>query len=300
MSDHTGRRKDGYAQITIRGMKLGNSIPKICVPVVETTAEAIVKAAAEVRGSAADLMEWRADFYEEVKNQEKVTALLTKIRQELGEIPLLVTYRTRAEGGSAKQELTPEEYETLNQTVLASGQADLIDVELRMGEAMAKGLIAKAHRRGEFVLLSSHDFGQTPPKEEMLRRYEQMEDWGADILKLAVMPANTEDLLTLLTVCREASVRLSRPVVAISMGDIGLESRICAEAFGSAITFGCLAKASAPGQIDAENLAQVLRVIHQGHAGHDSYAEPESKKEYDSGTNGRSLLLGDSGICVET
>ena len=99
----------------------------------------------------------------------------------------------------------------------------------------------------------------------MKRRYEQMEAWGADILKLAVMPQTTEDLLTLLTVCKDASRASNHPVVAISMGGLGLESRICGEAFGSAMTFGCLGKPSAPGQMEVEQLAQVLQAIHQAH-----------------------------------
>lgn len=265
MDEHTGMEKGKYAQIMIRGVKFGNSIPKICVPVVETTAEAIVETSARVRDCAADLMEWRADFFKEVHDSEKVTALLTAIRQNLGEMPLLVTYRTHAEGGSAEKELTSEEYEAFNRAVLASGQADIIDVELRVGETVARRLIDEAHEKGMFVLLSSHDFARTPPKEEMMGRLSRMAAWGADILKLAVMPENTGDLLTLLTVCHEAAVMLPRPVAAISMGDRGLESRLCGEAFGSAITFGCLEKASAPGQMDVQNLARVLQIIHEGH-----------------------------------
>ena len=113
--------------------------------------------------------------------------------------------------------------------------------------------------------MSNHDFEKTPSAEEMKRRYETMEVWGADVLKLAVMPHTIEDVLTLLTVCKDVSRAATHPVVAIAMGSLGLESRILGEAFGSAMTFGCLGKISAPGQMEVGALAQVLQAIHEGH-----------------------------------
>lgn len=249
--------------IYVRNVELGSGIPKICVPVVESRAEDILAAARRIRESAADLMEWRADCYEDVKNPEKTAWLTTAIRQELGDIPLLFTYRTKAEGGAASRQIAPEEYEVLNHAVLAAGEADIIDLELRMEEKAVERLTAFAHEKGKRVLMSSHDFVQTPSAKDMLDRFREMESRGADILKLAVMPKDTGDLLSLLDVCWQTVIRQSRPVVAISMGGTGLESRICAEAFGSAMTFGCLGKASAPGQMDAEELCEILKAIHR-------------------------------------
>ena len=49
------------------------------------------------------------------------------------------------------------------------------------------------------------------------------------------------------------------PVVTMSMSEVGVVSRICGEAFGSALTFGAVKKASAPGQLGAEELRMVLK-----------------------------------------
>lgn len=73
--------------------------------------------------------------------------------------------------------------------------------------------------------------------------------WGADILKLAVMPREEADVERLRMAGREASVRTGHPVIAIAMGELGKRSRTQAERFGSAVTFGCLGRASAPGQV---------------------------------------------------
>lgn len=256
---------DRNSELTIRGITLGKGIPKICVPIVEITADGILDAAAKAYKSAADLVEWRCDYYEGIHDRDQVMTLLQDLRTVLDDMPLLFTYRTKAEGGSAVEEIPAEEYRALNLLAAESGCVDIIDMELRMGKEMAEELITTAHKKNSCVLMSSHDFVETPPAEEMRHRYERMEAWGADILKLAVMPKHTEDLLTLLKVCDEVSAASAHPVVGISMGSIGLESRICGEAFGSAMTFGCLGKASAPGQMEAEQLAMVLKVIHEAH-----------------------------------
>ena len=43
----------------------------------------------------------------------------------------------------------------------------------------------------------------------------------------------------------------------------GLISRLCGEVFGSALTFGAVGKASAPGQMNAADLNTVLNLIHE-------------------------------------
>ena len=49
----------------------------------------------------------------------------------------------------------------------------------------------------------------------------------------------------------------------MSMSSIGLTSRLVGEQFGSAITFASVGKASAPGQIDYQELNQMLDIIHK-------------------------------------
>ena len=54
-----------------------------------------------------------------------------------------------------------------------------------------------------------------------------------------------------------------RPIVTMSMGELGKPSRIEGELFGSAITFGSAKKASAPGQIEVIALRKHLEGIHK-------------------------------------
>ena len=73
-----------------------------------------------------------------------------------------------------------------------------------------------------------------------------------------------KDVLTLLAATEEmVSVHADRPIITMSMAGAGVISRLCGEVFGSSLTFGSVGKASAPGQVAAKELANVLKLIHE-------------------------------------
>ena len=83
-----------------------------------------------------------------------------------------------------------------------------------------------------------------------------------DITKLAVMPKCRRDVLRLL----EAAVEMEeekgdRPCITMSMGNLGMISRIAGSLTGSALTFGTAGRASAPGQFSAKEAAEFLRMF---------------------------------------
>ena len=90
-----------------------------------------------------------------------------------------------------------------------------------------------------------------------------MQQSGADILKIALMPQSKQDVLTVLAATLEMSEQhTDRPLITMSMAGTGVISRLAGEVFGSAITFGAASKTSAPGQIGVRQLADVLDIIH--------------------------------------
>lgn len=245
--------------VIVRNVAIGEGLPKICVPIIETTKEAVIKAAENMRAVPADLVEWRADRFEDVMDAEKVKEVLASLRKALCETPLLFTFRTEDEGG--ERAITAERYIALNKAVIESGQADLIDIQMLAG---AEDVIAYAHRHGVKAVASSHDFYRTPAREEIVARLRKMQELGADIVKIAVMPQSKRDVLALLAATEEMSRNYDKtPVVTISMGKEGAVSRLCGGAFGSAITFGMAEKASAPGQVHAEDLKAALGILHK-------------------------------------
>ena len=245
--------------IQIRNITIGEGRPKICVPVVGQTEEDILREAAGLVSLPVDVVEWRADWFQDVFDIEKVK---DELRKALGETPILMTFRTSKEGG--EKEISAEAYRKLNLTLAASGLVDLIDVELFSGNELVKELIREAHSHGVKVIASNHDFHKTPSKEELIHRLRLMQDFDADLPKIAVMPTCRQDVLTLLSATLEmAETYADRPIITMSMSGTGVISRLTGEFFGSALTFGAATKASAPGQIPVSELETVLSVIHK-------------------------------------
>ncbi len=245
--------------VTCRGVTLGEGKPKICIPIVGTTQAEILSQAAAIRSLPADIVEWRCDWYAEVTSPEVMTATLRLLRAALGPLPLLLTFRTSVEGGQAA--ITPEDYIDLLQLGIASGCVDLVDMELRMGKAVFDAILPQAHSAGVAVIASNHDFNKTPPHQTLVDRLQRMEDYGADVAKIAVMPQSPADVLTLLSATLSARAQLQVPLITMSMGSLGAISRLSGQIFGSAMTFGAAEQASAPGQIDAARLAELLDLL---------------------------------------
>ncbi len=248
------------ASVMVRNLEIGVGLPKICVPIVDKTEEEILKSARKIMETEADLVEWRVDWFGEIFDFEKVQNILKKLRQILEERPILFTCRTTNEGGQIS--LTKEQYVTLNQYAIESGYAEMVDVEMFNYPEVAKKLVELANEYNVKVVGSNHDFHATPSKEEIIRRLVSMQESGADIPKLAVMPQDKQDVLTLLSATEEMVREYgATPVVTMSMGPQGVISRIAGKVFGSAMTFGTVGKASAPGQLEVAELRMAMNIL---------------------------------------
>mgnify|MGYP003292501183 CR=1 FL=1 len=83
-----------------------------------------------------------------------------------------------------------------------------------------------------------------------------------DIPKIAVMPQSEQDVITLLSATEEFNREYAdRPFITISMSKMGLVSRLAGGGFGSAMTFGAVGEVSAPGQIEAKQLKNILELL---------------------------------------
>ncbi|MGT2906674.1 type I 3-dehydroquinate dehydratase [Streptococcus dentiloxodontae] len=244
--------------VTVENVVLGQGRPKIIVPIVGTTEEAILKAAAEAHDLDCDLIEWRIDWYQDVAAEGAAAALSHKVKKAIQK-PLLVTFRTKKEGG--EMELSDELYFAIYRDILENGAADLLDVELFMDEAEVAVTVDLAHKKGVKIVMCNHDFFATPAKEEIVKRLTAMNAKGADICKIAVMPQSNEDVLTLLSATVETKKTVKKPLITMSMGALGMVSRVSGEVFGSAATFGAAKQASAPGQVPVGRLRDTLETL---------------------------------------
>ena len=182
--------------VPVRGCRIGEGRPKVILPIVERTEAAILEKAAAFSTLCADCVEWRVDLFDAAADPGAVVHCLAKLRVLLKEKLLLVTLRTKEEGGSIP--VSHEGYLRFLRTVLDTDCADLIDIEFFTAGADLPALVQDAHPAGVKVVCSSHDFHKTPPKAKMVSRMVAMQQAGADLPKLAVMPQSRADVLELL------------------------------------------------------------------------------------------------------
>lgn len=248
--------------LKLKNLMIGNGIPKICVPIVAASKEELHKELAHYTACTdIDLIEWRGDYLPEVMNLGFMTELAKEIRHSLPDLPLLFTFRTKREGG--EQEISFSDYKKLNLTLAQSNLVDIIDLELfcTSNTEELTTFVNQLHNTDVKIIFSNHDFSKTPEESVILSRLAAMEKLGADIAKIALMPQNTSDVVTLLSATVKAEHSLNIPVVTMSMGKLGMISRISGGTFGSAITFGSLTKSSAPGQIQVDKLKDILTTL---------------------------------------
>lgn len=138
--------------VKIRDIEIGAGAPKIIVPIVGVTKEDIIEEAKTFDSIPIDVVEWRVDWFEGVFDFAKVEDVLKDLREVLGSIPLLMTFRTSKEGG--EKAIEPEAYAELNIKAAQTGYVDLVDVEIFTGDDIVK----KNHRRCSRSRSQSHRF----------------------------------------------------------------------------------------------------------------------------------------------
>ena len=248
-------------EISIRGIVLGKGIPAIAVPLTAKEKGPLLSEARAAREAGADLVEWRADSYGD-KSSESILKTLSALAEVLEPHPLIFTLRTKAEGGS-QLELSWKDYADLGLLAAKSGMVDFVDVEVLRGGKKAAKLVAGIQSEGVRAIASSHDFTQVAENEVLKEKLKTLQDSGADIIKIAVMPSNLSDTHRFMDVIREFSLECPVPIIAMAMGEMGQESRIYGERYGSCLTFGTVGASSAPGQLPVGELKEKLSQVHR-------------------------------------
>lgn len=248
--------------LTIKKLEIGSGAPKIIVPIIGKTEAELIDEVQFLQSIDFDVLEWRVDHFIHVDNLNTVKLVAKKITDLLPNKPILFTFRTANEGGAKPWPLTS--YIQLNNEMACSGFIDLIDVEMFIGDNYVKDIIDVAHKHQVFVVVSNHDFEKTPSKRDIIYRLKKMQELGADIPKIAVMPQTTDDVLTLLAATTEMNQKYAtKPIITMSMAELGVVSRIASATFGSAMTFGAAKNASAPGQLEIKELRYILDILYR-------------------------------------
>lgn len=247
--------------LCIKGKIIGKGKPLVCVPVMESSKEEILRETRRLEEAHTEMIEWRVDAFENVESPNAIREILNEMKHIIKESILVYTFRSKNQGGC--KALSAADIYDIHQVAAESDVADFIDVEYFEAKNPQKE-IARLQEMGVYVIASHHDFEQTPDPEVIRMLLEQIRESGADVVKLAVMPQNMWDVLHLL----EETNRFHEnhpdyPLITMSMGAKGGISRVAGEFFGSCVTFGAGGQASAPGQLPVKQLEEILHILHQ-------------------------------------
>ena len=235
----------------------------ICVPIVGPTVEDILSQVQEAVQAKVDIIELRPDMWMKGSHLLEEEYILTivnlveEVHSRYVKMPMLFTWRTLAEGGDTY--LTNENYCKLLQAIVDQNLVDAVDVELFAYTDTISQIIKQAHHQNIQTVMSYHNF-QSTPKLEILHGYaERMISAGASVIKFALMPTTSDDVISVLQFTKELTQRYPQlPRITMSMGQLGQMTRTCGNVFGNCLTFGTLGQASAPGQVDVNLLQQLL------------------------------------------
>jgi len=233
---------------------------KLTTSVIAPTVDRAVVDIADAVEKGADIVELRVDFLKaatragraEVKTS--IEALLKACP-----VPAIVTYRPTWEGGQHDGE---EDERLAGLWAAVELGAAYVDCEALAAErffaAKPEGLsVDKSKTR---IILSSHNYDETPSAEELRRIHEKCVASGADIVKMASVCNDIEDVGRLEALLREKTKEID--TIVLGMSEHGQVSRLLAAKFGSFLTFGAIRRGeeSAPGQPLLEELRDLYRV----------------------------------------
>lgn len=233
---------------------------KICIPIVEKNIDTLIEKIF-LASQKADIIElWLGEIFPNgggfAKNGEKYLEKIFEAKKECNNIPLLLNVKDEKEKGNFIG--TNEEKFSILQKG-AQMRAEYIDIDFEFEEKFLSQLKISTQEKNSQLILSAHFFDGTPSFPALKNRVQRMQNAGADIVKIAAMPENNRDILSILRLSENLS-RKQIPFITMSMAEKGKFSRIICPLFGSHIAFGSLDKssASASGQMTADEVKEYL------------------------------------------
>jgi 3-dehydroquinate dehydratase-1 len=241
---------------SIKGKEFGAGRYWICIPVVSKNKKAIIEDFEDAVDLNPDLIEWRVDHFEDIGDIEKIKDVLDQIKELTQNIPIIFTCRHVSDGGRCN--LDPEIRYNMFREALATGAVDFLDIEMLNGEGYINSIRKLIDQHGKQLILSYHNFLTTPDEQFIVDKLLEGESLGADMVKIALMPNTSDDVLTLLSATSKGWKDINIPMITMAMGSLGRISRVWGNAFGSEVTFASMEQVSAPGQIEIGDLKRII------------------------------------------
>jgi len=228
--------------IRIGSLELGNKPREARVARVAAVVDSIVpmQDLVDLKKKGVDLLEVRVDLID--KTLDCIVQCLGDLKKAVG-LPVIGTVR--------ENERTKKGRGAIFTAILP--YIDCIDIEL--GASIAAQVQAQAKTAGITIIVSGHDFDNTPDNKVLQSIVDRALSQGADIVKVVTTANSEDDAWRLLRFAKSCKA----PIVAFAMGEAGAFSRVKACEYGSLFTYGYITEAVAPGQLSAEELVKQIK-----------------------------------------
>ena len=215
---------------------------KTCASVAEKTPKRVKQTLAKALKKS-DYAEIRFDFL----NPNLVPDALQQIKKDLRKC--VCTLRPVSEGGKFSGN---EKNRISIIKLIAEYNPFLLDIELN-SLSKNKNLRRYLKSTGTDILLSWHNFKQTPDTSVLKKKLAQMKKFSNNI-KIVTMAKSVNDATRVLSLYKNNNTKL----IAFSMGNYGRISRILCLFLGSPYTYVSLGKPVAPGQFSVDEVKSIF------------------------------------------
>lgn len=153
--------------------------------------------------------------------------------------------------------LSPAQQTKLLTAAINAGAA-WVDIEIEAEAEYRNHMVEVACDAGCKVIISYHNYSQTPVVYELVNIATNAKRFGADLVKVATTVNSKMDICNLFSL-----YTLDYDVLAIGMGKLGMITRIAALTMGSPFTFVSMndVAATAPGQIDEKSMQGIVKTL---------------------------------------
>ena len=221
---------------------------RVCVSIPPKTFDETFCLIAQAEAQHADLIEIRLDS---LNKRDRIADI-----PSCSQTPLIATNKSIVCNGKFSGS------ETERQKVLmeaARNGFEYVDVDL--GTIKQTELIRNLHEVGAKVIVSFHDFEQTPTLLQLGEVLEEQVALGADVCKIITTARSVEDNLITLNFVSEASKKAK--LVCFAMGELGKHSRLVSPVFGAFFTFASLdeKRKTAKGQLTIQEMKRAYEAL---------------------------------------
>jgi 3-dehydroquinate dehydratase/shikimate dehydrogenase len=223
------------------------ALPKICIALGFSEVEKLLQHARREVEAGERFMEFRLDY---LPQPEKGVEAIRRFLQEYPDASILATCRRHQNRGKFNGSI--EEQVRILEAAIDAG-ARGVDVEIESADAV--GVKLEALRGRVCFILSYHNYDSTPALEPVLRRMMKIPADGYKVVTTARKPSDIYRVLSLIKAHPRA------PMILLSMGELGMPTRVLSPAYGGLFTYA--APSSAEGTATGQMSAKVLRNLYR-------------------------------------